>query len=476
MRVPRILPAALGVAAILGTAATLFMNIANADTDRRTPTLRITASVAAACEGLIFFMLIPLFYKTLRQSWAADSSIPSRLGFLLRVILIVVATAVSVAVLAILGKDSDKTYILGGPRSSFLTGGSVVLAYAFAAQLVYVVVHHINGNMRNGESGSMHSVEGGSSLSITKRVKAVPYSQTVPRAAVTKERLSQEFQSPPGSSGGKSAAETMSSFRSSFSQAVRPISSKTRLLSSSGRVGRRPPSLDSLAHRSSIAEEGYGFDSWDTSSVDPQDRQTVIETSPPLPRFLETIPASPTTSRSPSPGTPLELDLEPPRPAARRSRSYSPMARRAPTLTTHASTSELHIHPLFRTDSPEPPRATPGTSIHAAEDAGKVISERSLGRMRSGSMISARSPLSRTNSRESIQKSLAPSLASIASSLTPSSEHLDAPPADSDRKMTPPLPEWILNAGSRTSLTEYEVRKLRDRETTDEPSGLGITQ
>ncbi|KAK8026572.1 hypothetical protein PG991_003628 [Apiospora marii] len=452
MRVPRILPAALGVAAILGTAATLFMNIANADTDRRTPTLRITASVAAACEGLIFFMLIPLFYKTLRQSWAADSSIPSRLGFLLRVILIVVATAVSVAVLAILGKDSDKTYILGGPESSFLTGGSVVLAYAFAAQLVYVVVHHINGNMRNGESGSMHSVEGGSSLSITKRVKAVPYSQTVPRAAVTKERLSQEFQSPPGSSGGKSAAETMSSFRSSFSQAVRPISSKTRLLSSSGRVGRRPPSLDSLAHRSSIAEEGYGFDSWDTSS------------------------ASPTTSRSPSPGTPLELDLEPPRPAARRSRSYSPMARRAPTLTTHASTSELHIHPLFRTDSPEPPRATPGTSIHAAEDAGKVISERSLGRMRSGSMISARSPLSRTNSRESIQKSLAPSLASIASSLTPSSEHLDAPPADSDRKMTPPLPEWILNAGSRTSLTEYEVRKLRDRETTDEPSGLGITQ
>ncbi|KAK8139161.1 hypothetical protein PG984_002541 [Apiospora sp. TS-2023a] len=475
MKVPRILPAALGVAAILGTAATLFMNIANADTDRQTPTLRITASVASACEGLIFFMLIPLFYQTLRQSWAADSRRPSRLGFLLRVALIVVATAVSIAVLAILGKDSDKTYILGGPESSFLTSGSVVLAYAFAAQLVYVIVHHINGNMRDEESNSMHSAEGGS-LSISKRVKTIPYSQTVPRAAVTKERLSAEFQSPPGSSGGKSTAETMSSFRSSFSQAVRPISSKTRLLSSSGRVGRRPPSLDSLAYRSSIAEEGYGFDSWDTSSVDPQDRQTVIETSPPLPRFLETIPASPTTSRSPSPGTPLELELEPPKPAARRSRSYSPMARRAPALTTHASTSELHIHPLFRTDSPEPPRATPGTSIHAADDAGKVISERSLGRMRSGSMISARSPLSRTNSRESIQKSLAPSLASIASSLTPSSERLDAPPADTDRQMTPPLPEWILNAGSRTSLTEYEVRKLRDRETTDEPSGLGITQ
>ncbi|KAK8041919.1 hypothetical protein PG993_006442 [Apiospora rasikravindrae] len=475
MKVPRILPAALGVSAILGTAATLFMNIANADTDRRTPSVRIAASVASALEGLIFLSLIPLFYKTLRQSWAADCRRPSRLGLALRLILIKSATVASIAVLVILGKDSDKTNILGGPETSFLTGGSVVLAFTFAAQLVYVVVHHVNGNLRDEESNSMRSAEGGS-LSLSKRVKAVPYSQTVPRAAVTKERLSAEFQSPPGSSGGKSSAETMSSIRSSFSQAVRPISSKTRLLSSASRTGRRPPSLDSLAYQSSIAEEGNGFDSWDTSAVDAQDRQTVMDTSPPPPRFLETIPASPTTSRSPSPGTPLELELEPPKPAARRSRSYSPMARRQPTLTTHASTSELHIHPLFRTDSPEPPRATPGTSIHAAEDAGKVISESKLDRMRSGSMVSARSPLSRTNSRESIQKSLAPSLASIASSLNPSTERLEAPPADSERKMTPPLPEWILNAGSRTSLTEYEVRKHRDRETTDETNGLGITQ
>ncbi|KAK8048430.1 hypothetical protein PG994_010160 [Apiospora phragmitis] len=462
MKVPRKLPAALGVSAILGTAATLFMNIANADNDRTTPAVRIAASVASAGEGLIFLMLIPLFYKTLRQSWAADSNRPSLLGLILRLILIKTATGASIAVLVILGTDSDKTNILGGPETSFLTGGSVVLAYAFATQVMYVVVHHINGHLRDSETNSTHTTEGGS-LSLSKRVKAVPYSQTVPRTAVTKERLSVEYQSPPGSSGGKSTAETMSSFRSSFSQAVRPISSKTRLLSSSGRAGRRPPSLDSLAYRSSIAEEGYGFDSWDTSAVDPQDRQTVADTSPPLPRFLETIPASPTTSRSPSPGTPLDLELEPPKPVARRSRSYSPMARRQPTLTTHASTSELHIHPLFRTDSPEPPRATPGTSIHAAEDAGKVIKESSLDRMRSGSLPSA----------GSVQRSLAPS---IASSLTPSTERLELPAADSERKMTPPLPEWILNAGSRTSLTEYEGRKLRDRETAGEPSGLGITQ
>ncbi|KAK6843693.1 hypothetical protein PG987_004553 [Apiospora arundinis] len=465
MRVPRILPAALGVAAIMGTAAILFMNIANANTGRPTPTVRIAASVAAACEGLIFIMLVPLFYQTLRQSWSPAAERPSSLRFAASLILIVMATAASVTVLAILGKDGDKTSILGGPETSFLISGSVVLAYAFAVQMVYVVVHHVNCQMSNRETNSLNTEEGRHS-SISKRVKAVPYSQTIPRAAVTKERLSAEFQSPPGSSGGKSTAETMSSFRSSFSQAVRPISSKTRLLSSSGRTGRRPPSLDSLAYRSSIAEEGYGFDSWDTSAVDPQDRQTVFDTSPPLPRFLETIPASPTTSRSPSPGTPLELELEPPKPAARRSRSYSPMTRRQPTLTTHASTSELHIHPLFRTDSPEPPRATPGTSIHAAEDAGKVITERSLDRMRSGSLPSARSPLSRTNSRESV----------IGKSPTPSSERLAPLSADSDRKMTPPLPEWILNAGSRTSLTEYQVRKQNRESTTDEPSGLGISQ
>ncbi|KAK8114858.1 hypothetical protein PG999_006927 [Apiospora kogelbergensis] len=448
MRLPRILPGALGVAAILGTAAILFMNIANATTGRPTPAVRIAASVAAACEGLMFILLVPLFYKTLRQSWSPVYDEPSSLGLAATLILIKMGAAASIAGLVILGKDDDKTSVLGGPENSFLIGGSVVLAYAFVVQVLYVVVHHVNGRLCDDEGNSLHTEEG-RQTSMSKRVKAVPYSQTIPRAAVTKERLSAEYQSPPGSSGGKSTAETMSSFRSSFSQAVRPISSKTRLLSS-------------------IAEEGNGFDSWDTSAVDPQDRQTVFETSPPPPRFLETIPASPTTSRSPSPGTPLELELEPPKPAARRSRSYSPMARRQPTLTTHASTSELHIHPLFRTDSPEPPRATPGTSIHAAEDAGKVITESKLDRMRSGSLPSARSPLSlsRTNSRESV----------LGKSPTPSSEKLSPPLADSERKMTPPLPEWILNAGSRTSLTEYQVRKQNRESTTDEPSGLGISQ
>ncbi|KAF7535336.1 hypothetical protein G7054_g5414 [Neopestalotiopsis clavispora] len=37
---------------------------------------------------------------------------------------------------------------------------------------------------------------------------------------------------------------------------------------------------------------------------------------------------------------------------------------------------------------------------------------------------------------------------------------------DLERQMTPPLPDWILNAGSRTSLTDYHLRKQRDKDGT----------
>jgi hypothetical protein len=33
------------------------------------------------------------------------------------------------------------------------------------------------------------------------------------------------------------------------------------------------------------------------------------------------------------------------------------------------------------------------------------------------------------------------------------------PGEDVERKMTPPIPEWILTAGSRSSLTVYNSRK-----------------
>lgn len=261
---------------------------------------------------------------------------------------------------------------------------------------------------------------------------------------------SMESISRPSSSGGRSRSETMSSFRSSKSQVVRPITSKTKLIQPNQKNPRRPTSIAS-SNRDTIVEDG--FDSWDTSSVDATARQTVESASPTPQRFLETIPASPTTSRSASPGFPL--DLEPPK-TRPRSRSYSPAnsykerARNSKPTSPTESPREAHIHPLFRTDSPTPPpAATPGTVVTAAPNAGQVISDRasirSVRRMRSGSLPS--SPLVHSDSLDSIRRAM-------------EREELERLEEDTEeRSLTPPIPDFILNGGPRHSLSGYNLRK-----------------
>ncbi|KAH7418548.1 hypothetical protein BKA64DRAFT_635666 [Cadophora sp. MPI-SDFR-AT-0126] len=276
-------------------------------------------------------------------------------------------------------------------------------------------------------------------------------------------RTTPSIESPPPSSGrSRAGSDTMSSFRSSFSQVVRPISSKTKLISHNHRSPYRPQSIEST-HRETIVSIEDGFDSWDTSAVDAQSREAVASASPTPPRFLETIPASPTTSRSASPGFPL--DLEPPKPR-KRSRSYSPANSSRdlskPTRTqspTESVSSEAHIHPLFRTDSPTPPpAATPGTMVTAAPGAGQVISDRqsirSIHRMRSGSLPSSPSPLVHSASLDSIRLALE----------REELERLEE--VGGERTLTPPIPDFILNGGPRSSMQVYNSRK--------KPAGLGM--
>ena len=357
----------------------------------------------------------------------------------------------------------------------FVVGAAVALGSAFASQLLFLVFHFIMSRIHGPGGGLAVHTDEDRSRSPNQRIKSIPYHHTVSRVAqVPKERGSTEWRSLPGFSGGRSAAETMSTIRTSLSSIVRPITSKTRLLpgNRSQRSSRRPPSLDSAAIRDHVHSTGDGFDSWDTSSVDPQNRQTVLESSspPPLGRFLETIPASPTTSRSPSPGTPL--DLAAPR-TRRRSRSYSPAPSSSSlreTFTAQGAEGEAHIHPLFRSDSPTPPPLiTPGTVVTAAPNAGQVIAHkqsiRSLARMRSGSLPPVPSPLCRQGSFDSFPRGISGGNSPVFREELEEEEEeaqLEAvAPAVTERKMTPPIPDWILSAGSRTSLTGYNSRKLR---------------
>ncbi|KAL2017684.1 hypothetical protein VTK56DRAFT_1844 [Thermocarpiscus australiensis] len=473
MAIPRKLPAALGAAAALMTTAVLIIHaiLAHSSKDRAS-SVRITAIVAAALEATIFTAICCLSLSHIAPGTSISRlKRANSLWFGAGSLLCAGAAAVSVSNLICLSRvvDGRLSTILDSRAVDFMAVSSVILGLAFATQLAFFVFHFVAGRIRAPQIRGSHGPYQDRNRS-PPRVKSIAYHETRPIRDKVLGSVPFESRAPPGSSGGRSAMETMSSIRSSFSQVLRPISSKTRLLSGSQRSSRGPASLDlSGSNQSAQRSTDDGFDSWDTSAVDPQNRQTVLESSsPPLGCFLETIPATPATSRSPSPGTPLDI-LEPPR-TRRRSRSYSPVSMgtiqaQRTAFTQHVSQSESHIHPLFRSDSPTPPPiATPGTVVTAAPNGGQIIisdkqsirSIKSLRRMRSESLPPVPSPLSRQGSCD-----LSLRRAEGSSPEIREEDERPSPEAETERKMTPPIPDWILSAGSRTSLTTYNSRKLQ---------------
>ncbi|KAI1173769.1 hypothetical protein F4777DRAFT_424793 [Nemania sp. FL0916] len=451
-----VFPIVIGLVALLATAATLALEVIFAyGLWSSTSAAKIIAVIAFAAEAIVVILLMTKFVRYIRGANSHRWSDLWSVWFALDLIASVVASAVSAALLIVITRAPDVPKdILNMSLTYLLIGTAVALGFAFTSQLLFVVVYFVLHRLPDSDQAlSLHTNEEGRlSPQFPMRIKSVPYDRTKPALSQTRlnERYSSEYPSRPGTSSGRSAAETISSFSGSLSNVVRPMGSRTRLLSSSSRTGRRLGSLDSNAYRDRFSVTEDGFDSWDTSSVDPHHRQMVLETSSPIrPRFLETIPASPTTSRSPSPGCPL--DLEPPK-GSQRNRSHSPAPRVRPDRPPMPSESELHIHPLFRTDSPGPPPATtPGTIVIAAPNAGQFITGKSITRMRSGSLPNSPSPLSRQGSYDSAR-------------MTPSPNGDRLRPEDvvpGERKMTPPIPDWVLNGGSRSNLAENQGKSRR---------------
>lgn len=288
-----------------------------------------------------------------------------------------------------------------------------------------------------------------------------------------------------GSIQKRSSSETRSSIRNSFTNAVRPMTSKTHLINH--RQSHRPPSLDSAAGERDFIDS---FDSWDTSGVEgPAWESTLslgVTTSSPLssiaphPRILETIPASPTvSSRSQSPA--YTLDFPPPNTYARHSRSQSPSSFRELSGSYSPIGSEKHIHPLFRSDSPTPPpSATPTSIITAAPNAGVAISEMAVAvvRRKRSSSQTGRSPLIHATSFDNIAMGMKREIGNVTLEVGRDSRSLsgevndsegntaESSPVGGDRGMTPPIPEWILGAGQRTSFHGYSKRKSDKGEVT----------
>ena len=460
MRISHALPVAAGTIALLATSAIFILHVILAGHVTEARRVRALAGLSAALEGVLLSVLSWLFSTYFIVSSPDRSKRFVGLAFGISVMTLALASVISVATIICLSSVSkeDAQRIFDVSQKSYMAGMSVALALAFAAQVIFIVSHFVLARIPgHGVADSLHTTDERPSQ---MEVRSVRYDQTKPHPL----KPTSMFR-PPGSSGGKSAksaTETMDSLCKSITSVTRPLS--TRLLLSRERSSSSTTS-NGYRERESIAEDG--FDSWDTSGVDPQNRQAALQsTSPSGGPFLETIPASPTNSRSPSPNDSLSLD--PPR-TRNRSRSYSPAGSqrvgRAPALTQSDGT-EAHIHPLFRSDSPTPPPlATPGTMVLASPNAGQVISDRqsirSLHRMRSGSLPTTPSPLSRQGSFDEFAP-LRPA-ARDRERETPPASILEAP-EEEERKLTPPIPEWILSAGARSSLSDYSRRKGREEE------------
>ncbi|KAK4948785.1 hypothetical protein LTR28_007365, partial [Elasticomyces elasticus] len=233
-----------------------------------------------------------------------------------------------------------------------------------------------------------------SSRSTTSSPQGSPSRQrTPPKQRTRAPSLPLESLRPPPAVGADSApaSPTLSShamsppesFRNSMQQIIRPVTSRTRLLrksfnnqDSKSMHSERPTSMDAVRQQD-------GFETWDISSVDPHVTDTVRQQTAKVSK-LATIPGSrPVSPANPLDGPFCEAPAEETaqqqgaqHPPAQSTRSlHSTSIAILPPLTSRrpSAPDELHIHPLFRTDSPAPPpNAMPGTVVTASPYAGQI--------------------------------------------------------------------------------------------------------
>lgn len=448
-----------GIVAVLATvASTIFVMIfAITLTAAHRPT-RALAIVAAVMQLLL---LATLAYMTFRQVCGGDPKganvgtgkrWPHRHNHLAMLVLPSFAAALVVA--ATLGRikvrlDTFPELILGRSKKDILVSAFVVWAVSLLAQTAFSFSIVWNSERPRQDYLSRYVASG---LDIEQPMEEPSRLNT---ASTTHPQRSQEapLLSP---SSSPTATEALNSLRSSLSVVVRPVTSRTRLVSRQHSLPRdsKSSSLDiSLRDRTS---QDDGFDTWDTSGVGSHIRETVMQSSPPTTRGpgLETIPGS----RSPSPAKALDGPYNLPSPPQSPMHSSRPGSSRR--QRSASASNEDHIHPLFRTSSPTPPpTATPGTRITATPLAGQLMDAQALRRVRSGSLPASPSPFTYFD--------------------TINDDPVRRIPTPPSREMTPPIPDFILTAGARASLMGYGRRKLSLRpseaevELELEPSGSG---
>lgn len=445
----RSLPSTIaGIVAVLANVATttFIMIFAITLTTAHLPT-HVLALIAAITQLLL---LATLTYVTFRQVYGPDPKkehivmgrrwAPRHIHLTMVVLPSFAAALVAAATLVWvkIRLDTLPELMLGRSKKAFLLSAFAVWAVSLLTQTVFSLSLVWNRE-RPMQDYLSEYVANGSDL---EQPMEEPSRLNTASSAHPQRSPEAPLLSPPSS---PTATEALSSLRSSLSVAVRPVTSRTRLITRQNSFPRdsKSSSLDiSLRDRTS---QDDGFDTWDTSCVGSHIRETVLQSSPPTTRGpgLETIPGS----RSPSPAKALDGPYKLPSPPQSATHFSRPCSRRQRSAS---ASNEDHIHPLFRTSSPTPPpTATPGTRITATPLAGQLMDAHTLRRVRSGSLPASPSRLTYFDSINDDPVRRIPS-----------------PPS---REMTPPIPDFILTAGPRASSMGCGSRKLSLRPSEADP-------
>lgn len=403
----RPLPLGLGCFALPATIIAIGVDIALLSSSTPTATLQwlsiASASLEAVAAIVLTWLVTSLVQPSLLNILHASSKVKILVAFCTGLFFCTLAAAVSVTQVVHLASEiSNETVTYKERKETFLIVCSIIIGISFASQLLFLITHFVyHRGLRLNGNELLDASEDNRALP-RFHVKSIPYSKTSNRILGPREMASFE-------SGSRSfmTEKTTASPRSSLTVSIRPVSLRSRLAPSSDR--RKRPSLDTV--RSSMDQNA---EIWDVSAIYERQLEPAPQSYHPghvKPPFLETIPASPTTPTQTSASPVPSFDLEPPRPIYQqgRSRSTSPASvRTLQAETPGAASDEMNIHPLFRSDSPTPPPAiaSPGTSVVAAPDAGRVIQPRpstqSIRTRRSGSFRSTSSALSRQTSLEAV--------------------------------------------------------------------------
>lgn len=402
----------IGFIALVTTTSSLALDIALAVELPKTARQRISAIIASTLllidTGALSFSILRSFRKhdqdeKVGQEGSASIIILAALavGFFFAL-----ATTLATLIWSQTCVKDLPVSILGSSLRDILAAAFTLFGIFALFQSLYLVLLGVQA--RQARIG-MDSVHADSEQTVVQRTEA-------PLGQYSEYKASSSPSSPGSLSPDfkRSDSDASSSIRSYLSHSIRPTTSRTRLLIRFPSTKSARSSLKGSQDAHSVIDTSFstaedGFDSWDTSAVSQDSRQTISDSAPQL-RFqsvynhlpvpftislphtlphshsrtpLETIPASPIVSRTPSPAFALDCPTKPVSPyLGHRSRSHSPAnSVRSSTSNRRRSTlpdpAEAHIHPLFRSDSPTPPPAvsTPGTSVTAAPRAGHLITE-----------------------------------------------------------------------------------------------------